>query len=68
MTWVGDAIRKFRDAQCVDDFNVGKFLDWALMYADQRLWYPEEIEEVVYYNKETEKQQKGGKKKGEGKK
>lgn len=68
VTWVGDAIRKFRDAKCVDDFKVGKFLDWALMYADQRLWYPEETEQVVYYNKETEKQQKEGKKQGKGKK
>lgn len=57
VTWVGNAIRKFRDAHCVADFRIGTFLDWALMYADQRLRYPEETEEVVHYNKETEKQQ-----------
>lgn len=68
VTWVGNAIRKFRDAYCVADFRVGTFLDWALMYADQRLWYPEETEQVVYYNKETEKQQEEEKKRGEGKK
>ncbi|KAF7552900.1 hypothetical protein G7046_g7265 [Stylonectria norvegica] len=67
VTWVGDAIRKFRDETCVDDIKIGKFLDWALVYADQRLWYPGETEEVVYYNKETEQQQ-AGKTKGKGKK
>ncbi|TWU73131.1 hypothetical protein ED733_001230 [Metarhizium rileyi] len=54
VTWVANAIRKFREYQYVNEFSVGKFLDWALVFADQRLWDPEETDEAVYYDKETD--------------
>ncbi|KAK2592818.1 hypothetical protein QQS21_009486 [Conoideocrella luteorostrata] len=58
VTWVANAIRKFREYQYINDFNVGKFLDWALVFADQRLWSLDETEEAIYYDKETEKPEK----------
>ncbi|KAL7918251.1 hypothetical protein ACQKWADRAFT_249366 [Trichoderma austrokoningii] len=63
VTWIGNAIRKLRDEHYAADFKVGKFLDWALLYADQRLWHSEETKEVVDYIKETEKGTEKGKKK-----
>jgi len=49
VTWVANAIRAFHGEKCVDGFNVEKFLDWALSYADQRLRDPEQTPESVFY-------------------
>jgi len=49
VTWVANAIRAFHQAQCVADFNVEKFLDWALSFADQRLASPDKTAPSVSY-------------------
>ena len=51
VTWVGNAIRTFHEAQWVENFNVRDFLDWALDYADERLGNPGGVPDTVHYEK-----------------
>lgn len=61
VTWVVNAIHRFHAIGCIYKFQVGEFLDWALKFADDRLWRPDERKEVVDYNEEMEKQLKSKK-------
>lgn len=58
VTWVGNAIRTFREAQFVPAFDVVKFLDWGLSYADERLKDSAVTPSVVYYDEDTRKEGK----------
>ncbi|KAG8410635.1 hypothetical protein J3459_017017 [Metarhizium acridum] len=54
VTWVEDAIRNLQEQGWVQKFNIDRFKDWALSYADERMKGADSSEpSVKYYNVES---------------